>query len=83
MIDEDLKKLISYGDYALIKEIYDERHTLGSDPDYKTVSEKYVSLVIQGLRTTQREGTAADEILMIAKRYLENKRDYRSEMLIV
>lgn len=83
IIPEDLKKLISYGDYTLIKEMYDERHAQGIDPDYKTVSEEYVRMVVKGERTTQREGTAADEILMLANRYLEHKRNYREDLLTV
>lgn len=77
---KDIKNLVEYldyGDYSLIKDLYDERHRMGNKPDNKTVSRQYVKMVLSGERTTIRKGTAADEILLIATKYLKHKRDFR------
>lgn len=76
-IPEELKKLLESEDYRLIKDLYDERHTMGDNADKKTVSVTYVRLVCTGERTTQRKNTQADEIILIAKKYLKHKRDFR------
>lgn len=81
-IPAELKNLLNNGDLSLIKALYDERHRQGDEPDYKTVSVEYVRLVVSGKRETKREGTAAEEVVRIAKRYLENKREFREFILI-
>ena len=81
IISDDLKKLITYGDHTLIAELYADRHTRWPRQDYRTVSSKYVEMVISGDRPAS-EGTAAEEIMMIATKYLEHKRDFREAILI-
>lgn len=82
IISNDLKKHISYGDYSLIAEMYAERHQQGSDPDYKTVSSRYVEMVINEDRPANPD-TAAEEIVMIAQFYLEHKANFRDQILAV
>jgi len=77
-IPDDLKKLITHGDNTLIAELYDDRH---SRIDLKTVTPKYVADVISGVKEAN-EGTAAEEIVRIAIKFLENKRDFREAILI-
>jgi len=79
-IPQELKKHISIGDYTLIAEMYKERHILLDD--YRTVSSKYVQMVIDGTRPPS-PGTAAEEIMMIATKYLEHKRNFIDELLNV
>ena len=81
-ISDDLKKHISYGDYSLIAEMYAERHSQGSKPDYKTVSSKYVEMVIHEERPASPD-TAAEEIMKIALFYLEHKANFRNQILAV
>lgn len=76
-IPAELKNLLEGADYALIKDIYDERHRTGDKPDNRTVSTRYVKMVCDGERVTQRKGTQADEIILIATKYLKHKRDFR------
>lgn len=78
-IAEELKKLIRVGDYTMIAEMYKERHDILGD--FKTVSSYYVQMVIDGVRDAN-PGTAAEEILMIATKYLEHKREFIDEILI-
>lgn len=80
-IPEELKKLIRHGDYQLISEMYQERHEVQGD--MKTVSTQYVKMVIDGERVTKRENTAADEIIMIAIKCLEHRRDFIDEMITI
>ena len=79
-IPEELKKLIRIGDYTLIAEMYKERHVVLED--YRTISSKYVQMVIEGDRPAS-PGTAAEEIMMIATKYLEHKRNFIDELLTV
>lgn len=79
-IPEELKKLIRWGDYKLIAEMYKERHATGYDADYRTVSTKYVQMVIDGDRDVT-PGKASEEIIDIATRYLEHKRNFIDELL--
>ena len=81
-ISDELKKHISYGDYSLIADMYAERHRQGNDPDYKTVSSKYVEMVINEVRPANPE-TAAEEIMMIAQYYLTHKANFRDQILAV
>lgn len=81
-IPEELKNLLQVGDLTMIKELYDERHRQGDEPDHKTVSVEYVRLVIGGKRVTKRKGTAADEIVRITNKYLEHKRKFRDSILL-
>lgn len=81
-IPDDLKNALSSGDYTLIAELYAERHRYGNDPDYKTVTSGYVSMVLNGQREAN-EGTAAEEIVRIAKAYLEHKINFRENFLLV
>lgn len=81
-ISDELKKQITAGDYTLIAEMYAERHQLGNDPDYRTVTSKYVEMVISGERPAS-PGTAAEEIMLIANYYLENKAQFRDQILSV
>lgn len=78
-IADELKKLIRIGDYTLIAEMYKERHDMLGD--FKTVSSQYVQMVVEGERDAN-PGTAAEEILMIAQKYLEHKREFIDEILI-
>jgi hypothetical protein len=78
-IPEELKKLIRRGDYQLIAEMYKEVHE--AKEDFKTVSSEYVQMVVDGERVTKREGTAADEILMIATKLLTHRRDFIDELI--
>jgi hypothetical protein len=77
-ISNELKKLVRYGDYSLIAELYKEKHDLLGD--YRTVSSKYVEMVISGERPAS-PGTAAQEIMEIAQKYLEHKRNFIDELL--
>jgi hypothetical protein len=77
-ISEDLKKLVRYGDYSLIAELYKEKHELLGD--YRTVSSQYVEMVIKGERPAS-PGTAAEEVLEISIKYLEHKRNFIDELL--
>lgn len=79
-ISKDLKKQITYGDYSLIAEMYAERHQQGNDPDYKTVSSRYVEMVINEERPASPD-TAAEEIMKIAHYYLEHKANFRDQIL--
>lgn len=79
-ISEDLKKLLRNGDYTLIAELFKERHETAGD--YRTVSSKYVQMVIEGERPAT-PGTAAEEIMLIAQKYLEHKRNFIDELLTV
>lgn len=79
-IPEELKKLIRVGDYTLIAELYRDRHYLLED--YKTVTSQYVQMVIDGEREAN-PGTAAEEIIEIAIKYLEHKRNFIDELLTV
>jgi hypothetical protein len=80
-ISDDLKQSISYGDYTLIAELYADRHTREPRKDFKTVSKQYVEMVVSGDRPA-KEGTAAEEIMIIAIKYLQHKRDFRETILI-
>lgn len=71
-ISSDLKKQITSGDYTLIAQMYAERHAL----DQRKVTAKYVEMVINGNRAA-RPGTAANEIIAIAGKYLANKIEIR------
>lgn len=78
-IPEELKKLIRNGDYVLIAEMYKERHEgLG---DFKKVSSSYVQMVIDGEREAN-PGTAAEEIIKIANKLLNHRREFIDELLI-
>lgn len=78
-ISEEQKKLIRIGDYTLIAEMYKERHIMLED--YRTVTPKYVKMVIEGERPANH-GTAAEEVLRIANKYLEHRRNFIDELLI-
>jgi len=78
-IPDELRKLITEGDYTYIADLFIERHQLLGD--YKQISTEYVRLVIQGRRPAS-EGTAAEEIMCIAIKYLTHKRDFRETILI-
>lgn len=79
-ISDELKKLIRHGDYQMIADLYKERHELLED--YRTVSSKYVEMVINQTRDAN-PGTAAEEIIKIALKYLEHKRNFIDELLTV
>jgi hypothetical protein len=82
IIPDELKNALSKGDYTLIAEMYAERHRYGNDPDYNTVTSSYVSMVLNGQREAN-EGTAAEEIVRIATAYLEHKRNFWENFLLV
>lgn len=78
-IPEDLKQYITDGDYQYIADLFAERHQLAGD--CKTVHREYVRKVLLGMRPAA-EGTAAEEIMLIAIKYLKHKRDFRETILI-
>lgn len=78
-IPEELKNMIRNGDYTMIAEMYNERHERSED--YRTVSVQYVKMVLDGVRPV-RPGLASEEILMIAIKYLEHRRNFIDELLI-
>ncbi|MFD0997722.1 hypothetical protein ACFQ21_00320 [Ohtaekwangia kribbensis] len=77
-ISDELKKLIRTGDYTLISDLYKELHE--QKEDFKTVSSRYVQMVIDGERTAN-EGTAAEEIIRIATKVLTHRREFIDELL--
>lgn len=79
-IADELKKLIRTGDYTLIAEMYKERHEILGD--FKTISSRYVQMVIDGERGANPD-TAAEEILQIATKYLSHKREFIDDVLTV
>jgi hypothetical protein len=81
-IPAELKKQIRRGDYTLIQELYEEIHSMGDDADHKTVSIEYIRLVL-GEHRPAEPGTMAEEIEAIAKKLLEHRQNFISDLLIV
>jgi hypothetical protein len=81
-IPVELKKQFRRGDYTLIQEVYKERHSLGDDADHETVSIEYIRLVLEDHRPAE-PGTKAEEIEAIAKKLLEHRQNFISDLLIV
>lgn len=79
-ISEELKKQLRNGDYLLIAEMYKERHELTGD--YKTVTATYVKMVIDGERAA-KPNTAAEEIMLIADKFLKHRREFIDQILTV
>jgi hypothetical protein len=79
-IPDELKKLSKRGDLSFIQEVYAERHSRGENPDYDTVSIEYIRLVLSGQRAS--ESDKAQEILAIAIKLFEHKRDFIDSVLV-
>jgi hypothetical protein len=79
-IPDELKKLLKQGDLTLIQEMYAERHSMGQDPDYDTVTIEYIRLLISGERNGDSD--KAQEILAIASKLLEHKRNFIQSVIV-
>lgn len=70
------KEFLQVGDRSRIMEIYNERHK----KDGATISLSYVYLITEGKRPAT-PGTAAQEVVEIAKTYLENKQRMKRDLI--
>ncbi len=72
-----LFKDTEFGDYRVISEIYNDRHKTG---DKATITSSYVGKLIRKDRNVS-PGTAAEEVIEIAQRYLESKKQLKRELI--
>lgn len=75
---DNLISKVDFGDYKIITEIYNLRH---SKSDGDNITPSYVRRVLTGERTAS-PGTAAEEIIRISRIYLTRK-EKTKELLIM
>jgi hypothetical protein len=72
-----LFKNAEFGDYRVISEIYNDRHKA---TDKATISSSYVGKLIRKDRIVS-PGTAAEEVIEIAQKYLESKKQMKLQLI--
>jgi len=73
----ELFKNADFGDYKIISDIYNSRH---KQVDKATITSSYVGKLIRQDRSAS-PGTAAEEVVEIAQKYLQNKQQMKRELI--